>query len=112
MKYEHSIIILTKKYCYILEWWTSSQYKHCGLFKRTICWILGLLCFPNNSRYPRIHLVIQQMYPGLDLSIFKNALIVIKRNPQDETNIYHIMYANFNERLRNQLWRDQNNGSY
>jgi hypothetical protein len=78
----NSYIIIGIKQVTILEGWSSQQYRDLGKVMRTICFLIGLICF-NNRTYPRKGLYLEQMFPGLSINHIKKGIIKVKRNEQD-----------------------------
>lgn len=75
----NSYIIIRKDRVIIQEGWSSPQYRDLGKVMRTICFLLGLICFGNHT-YPREGLYLGQMFPGLSIDHIKKGIIKVKRD--------------------------------
>lgn len=78
MKTETTYLIVTKKTYTIIEGWTGPQYRGLNVFRRTICWFIGLLVL-SNHRYPRDDTPIQQYFPDLQIPESFRGVKIIKR---------------------------------
>lgn len=85
----NSYVVILPERVIIQEGWSSPQYRYLGKFIRTVCFLLGSICFSNHS-YPREGLYLGQMFPSLSVDSIKKGIIKVKRDEQDN-NIYSRM---------------------
>ena len=75
----NSYIIIGANRVIIQEGWSSPQYCDLGKVMRTICFLLGSICFGNRT-YPREGLYLGQMFTGLSIDHIKKGIIKVKRD--------------------------------
>lgn len=85
----NSYIIIRKNRVTIQEGWSSPQYRYLGWMMRTVCFLLGILCY-NGHSYPREGLYLGQMFPGLSIDHIKNGIIKVKRDEKGINKITSI----------------------
>jgi hypothetical protein len=92
MRIECSYIIVLRYTIIIVEGWSSPQYRYLGPIARTLCWLIGLICFRRHI-YKRDGIVDQHIYNNLKEKNIDRAIIQARRNPVDETNTYNLLYV-------------------
>lgn len=87
----NSYIIVGTRQVTIHEGWSSPQYRYLGKFMRTICFLMGLICFDCHT-YPREGFYLGQMFPGLSIDHIKKGIIKVRRDEKGN-NVYSRLFA-------------------
>jgi hypothetical protein len=74
-------ILITRKYIFIIEGWTSDQFKNLNIIIRTFCWFIGLLFFFHNKY--TIDTSFHQYFPTIDFKLKDTIGIILKKHGKD-----------------------------